>query len=172
MPRPTAMRDTMAQGSSLPEGARAHIAICRKRVCIIMPKSQDVLPVVLSILIIILVAILEKQSKMLAAVTATMPLAAPLTLWIVHVSSGGDQSTLEQFSRGLLLWILPTVVFLATAWLTTRSGKRLNPTLHIRYAVWSLGVLVFMLIRRRLGLSWRCGFPEWNMAACGRGRGN
>lgn len=118
-----------------------------------MPKSQDVVPVVLSILIIILVAILEKQSKMLAAVTATMPLAAPLALWIVHASSGGDQAVLAQFSRGMLLGILPTVAFLLTAWLSTRSGIRLVPTLLVSYGVWGLGFLLLMLIRRRLGLS-------------------
>ena len=40
-------------------------------------KAQDILPVILSILVIILVVLLEKQSKLIAALTATMPLAAP-----------------------------------------------------------------------------------------------
>ena len=38
-------------------------------------KSQDILPVVLSIIVIILVAILGKQSKLFVALNATMPLA-------------------------------------------------------------------------------------------------
>ena len=47
-------------------------------------KLQDAVPVLLSTLIIVLVAILEKQSKLFAALTATMPLNAPLALWIVY----------------------------------------------------------------------------------------
>ena len=43
-------------------------------------KSQDIIPVVLSIVVILLVAVVEKQSKLFAALTATMPLAAPLGL--------------------------------------------------------------------------------------------
>ena len=39
---------------------------------------QDILPVLLSIIVIIAVAVLEKQSKFIAAITATMPLTAAL----------------------------------------------------------------------------------------------
>ena len=40
-------------------------------------KTQDILPVVLSVAVILLVAVFEKQSKLFAALTATMPLATP-----------------------------------------------------------------------------------------------
>jgi hypothetical protein len=47
-------------------------------------KWQDVLPILASIVVIILVAIFERQSKLVAAITATMPLTAPLALWVVY----------------------------------------------------------------------------------------
>lgn len=40
-------------------------------------KTQAVVPVILSIVVIILVAIIEKQSKLFAALIAVMPLARP-----------------------------------------------------------------------------------------------
>jgi hypothetical protein len=49
-------------------------------------KTQDVLPALLSIIVIILVAIMEKQSKLFAALMATMHLAAPPALRIVYSS--------------------------------------------------------------------------------------
>jgi hypothetical protein len=49
-------------------------------------KTQDVLPALLSIIVIILVTIMEKQSKLFAALMATMHLAAPLALRIVYSS--------------------------------------------------------------------------------------
>jgi hypothetical protein len=39
-------------------------------------KSQDIIPVVLSIAVIVLVAVIEKQNKFAAAITATMPIGA------------------------------------------------------------------------------------------------
>jgi hypothetical protein len=80
-------------------------------------KTQDIVPVILSILVIILVAILEKQSKLIAALTATMPLAAPLALWIVYSSNAGDKAAVSQFSLSLVLGLLPTLAFLIAVWL-------------------------------------------------------
>ena len=66
-------------------------------------KVQDVLPIVLSIALIILVAILERQSRLIAAVTAVMPLGATLAYWIVYSANEGEPATMEPFSRGLVL---------------------------------------------------------------------
>ena len=52
-------------------------------------KLQDILPVLVSIAVIVLVAVVEKQSKLIAAITATMPMTAPLALWIVYSSADG-----------------------------------------------------------------------------------
>ncbi len=87
-------------------------------------KVQEWLPVVLSVLIIVMVAVLEKQSKAVAAVTATMPLTIPLAIWIVHASSKGERGELIGFTLYLFLGILPTVAFVLAAWLTARSGAK------------------------------------------------
>jgi len=70
-------------------------------------KAQDAPPVVLSIVVIILVAVLEKQSKLFAAITATMPLGIPLALWIVYSANAGDKQVVSQFSLSLLLNFSP-----------------------------------------------------------------
>lgn len=115
-------------------------------------KSQDILPVVLSIMVIILVAVLEKQSKLIAALTATMPLAAPLALWIVYSSNAGDKTAVSQFSLSLLLGLLPTMAFLVTVWLAARAGMKLVPMVMTGYGVWALGAAILYALRNRLGL--------------------
>ncbi len=115
-------------------------------------KSQDVLPVVLSIIVIILVAILEKQSKLFAALIAVMPLAAPLALWVVYSSNGGDRTTVSQFSLSLLLGLLPTLAFLIAVWLAARAGLKLVPMILTGYGVWAIGVTILFLLRNRLGI--------------------
>ena len=115
-------------------------------------KSQDIVPVVLSILVIVLVAMFEKQSKLFAAITATMPLATPLALWIVYSANAGNKEVVSQFSLSLLLGVLPTLAFLVTVWLTARAGMKLVPILLTGYGVWAVGALTLYLLRNTLGI--------------------
>jgi hypothetical protein len=115
-------------------------------------KTQDILPVVLSIVVIVLVAILEKQSKLFAALTATMPLATPLALWIVYSSNAGDKNVVSQFSLSLLLGTLPTLAFLITVWLAARAGMKLVPIILTGYGVWAVGAIILYLLRNILGI--------------------
>lgn len=115
-------------------------------------KLQDVVPVLLSILVIILVAILEKQSKLFAALTATMPLTAPLALWIVYTSNAGEKTAVTQFSLSLLLGLLPSLAFLVTVWLGARAGMKLLPMILSGYGVWAMGATLLYLLRNTLGI--------------------
>ena len=115
-------------------------------------KWQDVIPVLISILVIILVALLEKQSKLVAAVTATMPLTVALGLWVVYASTGGEQDAMNQFTTGLLIGIVPSIFFLISVWIGARMGLRLVPLLLVGYAAWGLTLAAIMGIRRLLGI--------------------
>jgi len=115
-------------------------------------KLQDVLPVILSMVIIIIVAILEKQSKLFAAITATMPLTIPLALWIVYSSSGGDKAAVTQFTQSLALSLIPTLLFAITIWLAARSGLKLVPIIASGYVVWAAGAGLLVILRKYLGL--------------------
>jgi len=115
-------------------------------------KAQDVVPVVLSIIVIILVAVLEKQSRLFAAITATMPLGIPLALWIVYSANAGDKQVVSQFSLSLLLSFLPTLAFVITIWFAARAGMKLGPMLITGYSVWGVGALILYLLRNTLGI--------------------
>jgi hypothetical protein len=101
-------------------------------------RTQDILPVLISIIIIILVAVIEKQSKLAAAITATMPIGATLALWIVYSANQGERDTMQQFSAGLLVGIIPAIGFLVAAHLSTRAGLKLVPMLLVGYIVWGV----------------------------------
>ena len=113
-------------------------------------KIQDVLPVVLSMVVIVLVAILQKQSRLVAAITATMPLNATLALWVVYASGEGDRATMAEFSQGLLIGVLPSIGFLVSVWFSTRAGLKLVPMILIGYAVWGIGVCAILAARKLL----------------------
>lgn len=115
-------------------------------------KSQEILPVLISITVIILVAYFQKQSKLLAAVTATMPLNVVLSLWIVSASSQGEKVEVEKFTQGLLMGIVPTVAFLLAVWLAARAGLKLAPMIALGYLTWGVVLAALIGLRRMVGM--------------------
>ena len=115
-------------------------------------KLQGLIPVLLSIFVIVLVAVLEKQSKLFAAVTATMPLNAPLALWIVYSANAGEKAAMTQFSSSLILGIIPSLAFLIVVWLAARAGMKFLPMMLTGYGVWAVGATLLFLIRNAIGL--------------------
>ena len=113
-------------------------------------KWYEIVPVAISVIVIILVAVLEKQSKLFAAITATMPLAMPLALWIVYSANQGDRAAVEKFTGGLIVGIIPTVAFAFAIWLAARAGLKLVPILIIGYTVWGATLLTILGLRRVL----------------------
>ncbi len=110
---------------------------------------ERVLPVVVSIGVILLVAVLREHSRTFAAIAATMPINVPLALWIVF-SADNDSTSRAAFAEGLLIGIFPTVLFLIVSWLVVRAGWPLIPTLVAGYAAWGIGLGALLLVRRGL----------------------
>ena len=113
---------------------------------------QNVLPVAISVGVIIFVAIMEKQNRLVAAVTTTMPLTAPLALWIVYSSANGDRIAMTDFSRGMLFGVVPTLGFLVVVWLAARAGYKLLPILGFGYGAWVIGLIILIGLKRLVEL--------------------
>ncbi|MEJ2150561.1 MAG: hypothetical protein P8Z40_13925 [Chloroflexota bacterium] len=113
---------------------------------------QRLAPIVISITVIILIAILQEHSRLVAAITATMPLTAPLGIWIVYAAQAGDQKAIAEFNGSLLVGVWPTVGFLVAVWLAARTGWRLVPMLAAGYAAWVVGLGVLFGVRYLLEL--------------------
>lgn len=105
-----------------------------------------VAPVLVSIGVIILIAIVRQYSKTFAAIAATMPLNIPLGMWIVYSGTDDHQAALTEFSQAALMNLFPTIVFLIVAWQLSKHGYSLIATITLGYLAWGacLG-LVFLL---------------------------
>ena len=114
-------------------------------------KWEGWFPVVVSIVVIILVAVIQRYSRTLAAITATMPLNIPLSLWIVSEAAGEDRAGVGSYMDGMLWGIFPTVVFVIVAWVAVRAGWKAGATIAVGYAAWAAAVAVFFGVRRWAG---------------------
>lgn len=115
-------------------------------------KSQDILSVVISIIIIIAVAILQKQSKLMAAIISTTPIRAGLAIWIVYAAVNGKQSEVIKFNKSVAFSLIPTFLFAVAAWLAAKAGMKLGGMLISGYAVWAIGAGALYLLRQYLGI--------------------
>jgi positive regulator of sigma E activity len=111
---------------------------------------QRVLPVIVSIVIIIAVAILREYSKTFAAVAATMPINIPLALWIV--SAGSTRQEMQEFTHAVFLNIWPTIVFIIVTWLAARAGWGVGAMIIAGYIGWGVSLGVMLLVRQVLGI--------------------
>ena len=109
------------------------------------------LPVAVSIVVIVLVAVIQRYSRTLAAITATMPLNIPLSLWIVSEAAGNDRAGVGSYMDGMLWGIFPTVVFVIVAWVAVRAGWKAGASIAVGYAAWAAAVAVFFGVRRWAG---------------------
>lgn len=107
---------------------------------------RNVLPVLISIGVILLVAVLRNYSRTVAAITATMPINIPLAIWIVYSAAPNDKAGMITFSEGLVLGLIPTFAFLAVVWVAARAELGLPVMIGGGYVAWGicLGVLLVL----------------------------
>jgi uncharacterized membrane protein (GlpM family) len=103
---------------------------------------ERAVPVVLSVLIIVLVAVAQQRSRYLAALFATMPLTAPLAMWIVFSASEGDQRQTADFVGSMVLGFAASLVFILVCWFGLRQAWGFLVTLLVASAIW-LAVVLF-----------------------------
>jgi hypothetical protein len=113
---------------------------------------RRVAPVLASIAIIIVIAVLRDRFKALAAITATMPVNVALGLWLVYVADGTDQATVVSFSRSMFAGVVATLIWLLAVWLAARAGWGLGRLLLVGYAAWGVAVGAMCVVQSLLGV--------------------
>jgi hypothetical protein len=112
----------------------------------LQPTFTRALPIIVSILIILAVAYLRNQSRVLAAILATMPINIPLALWVISGSDGFKQSDLIGVTQNIMYGLVPSLVFVVVIYLAARAGWSLPSMLLVGYLVWgALVTLGFVL---------------------------
>ena len=112
---------------------------------------RRIAPVLASIAVIIVIAVLRERSKALAAITATMPINVALALWIITVSDGTDQENVVSFVRSMVIGVTGTLIWLLTVWLAARAGWKLPRLLLVGYLAWGTVIGAVFALQSFLG---------------------
>ena len=109
---------------------------------------ERVVPVVLSLLIIVLVAVVQERSRHLAAIIATMPLTAPLAMWIVFSATRGDHHQTADFAASMFVGVVASFVFLLACWFGFRRQWSFPLVLVFGSTIWLAIVLLPSVVGR------------------------
>jgi len=112
---------------------------------------RRIAPVLASIAIILLIAVLRARSKAVAAITATMPINIALGLWIVYVAEEGDPTAVVSFVQSMFVGIVATAIWLLAVWLAARAGWGLPRLLVVGYAAWAVTIAAVFAFQSVVG---------------------
>jgi uncharacterized membrane protein (GlpM family) len=103
--------------------------------------QERILPVLASVIVIVLVAVIQERSRYLAAVLASMPLTAPLALWIVFSATKGDHQQTANFAASMVVGFIGALAFIVACWFGFSRHWSFNLVLSVGAVVWSVIVV-------------------------------
>jgi hypothetical protein len=99
---------------------------------------QKSIPVITSIALILLVAVLRDRSRTWAAILATMPLNIPLAIWVIASGSENDPAIVGDTLHSIIIGMLAGVVWMAVVYGLVRAGWGVALAIGGGYVVWAV----------------------------------
>lgn len=103
---------------------------------------QLLLKVTLSLAIILTATIIGRKWPSLAGLVGVMPLTGALVLMWMALDNGSDPQVMQQFTKGALWGLLPTILFFLIAFLCFRKGFSLPATLAASFSAWLVAAII------------------------------
>jgi len=103
---------------------------------------QVLIKVVLSVVIILAATAIGKKLPATAGLVGVMPLTGALVLVWMYLESNGDPNIMQQFTRGALWGIVPSILFFAVALFCLTKQLPLLIVLISSFGAWLGAALV------------------------------
>jgi uncharacterized membrane protein (GlpM family) len=104
--------------------------------------------VTLSVVIILAATAIGKKLPTTAGLIGVMPLTGALVLVWMHLESKGDAGVMQQFTKGALWGIVPSILFFVVALFCFRRGLPLSLVLISSFGAWLGAALVHQWLVR------------------------
>jgi uncharacterized membrane protein (GlpM family) len=95
-----------------------------------------------SVVIILMATAVSKKLPSLAGLIGVMPLTGALVMVWVYLESRGDPQTMQQFAKGALWGILPSLLFFLVAFFCFKKQLALPLVLIASFSVWLLAAFI------------------------------
>jgi uncharacterized membrane protein (GlpM family) len=109
---------------------------------------QFLLKIVLSVAIILIATAIGKKLPSTAGLIGVMPLTGALVLVWMYLENKGNPEIMQDFTRGALWGILPSILFFLVAFLCFKKHMPLAVVLAASFGVWMAGAIVHQWMLR------------------------
>jgi uncharacterized membrane protein (GlpM family) len=103
---------------------------------------QFLMKLAYSLTFIVAATYIGKKVPSLGGLIATMPTTGLIVMIWLYAEQSGDYSLMEEYSKGALLGIFPTVLFFLTTFICFRKRLPLSIALSAGFVSWLLGALL------------------------------
>lgn len=97
---------------------------------------QILIKIILSVVIILAATAIGRKLPSTAGLIAVMPLAGALVLVWMHIENDGNSEIMQEFTKGALWGILPSILFYVTAFICFKKHLPLPVVLASSFGVW------------------------------------
>jgi len=107
---------------------------------------QILIKAILSVVIILIATAIGKKLPSAAGLIGVMPLTGALVLVWMYVESEGDAAIMQDFTKGALWGILPSILFFVVAFLCFKKHLSLPTVLVSSFGAWLVAAFVHQWI--------------------------
>ena len=109
---------------------------------------QALLKITLSVVVIIAATAIARKFPSAAGLIAVMPLTGALVLVWVYLENKGNANIMQDFAKGALWGILPSILFFLVALLCFKKQISLLGVLASSFGVWLLAAIIHQWVTR------------------------
>jgi uncharacterized membrane protein (GlpM family) len=103
---------------------------------------QFFVKLLVSMVIILAATAVGRKAPALAGLLAVMPLTGVLVLVWLYVEQRGDRAVMQEFTRGALWGVVPSMLFFLAAFVCFKKNLPLSVVLPASFAVWFAGAML------------------------------
>jgi uncharacterized membrane protein (GlpM family) len=109
---------------------------------------QILLKIIISTTVILLATSIAKKYPSIAGLIAVMPLAGAMVLGWVYFENNGDSEVMQEFTKGALGGILPSILFYLTALICFKKQFSLPVVLLSCFGIWLVSAMIHQKLLR------------------------
>jgi len=109
---------------------------------------QILIKVALSVIIILAATAIGKKLPSAAGLISVMPLTGALVLAWMYLENRGDPEIMQNFAKGALWGILPSILFFLSAFFCLKQTTSLPVVLGVSFGIWLIAAVVHQWVLR------------------------
>lgn len=109
---------------------------------------QILIKVIISLAVILIATAIGKKLPSAAGLLGVMPLTGAIVLVWMYLENKGDPQIMQDFARGAIWGILPSILFFLVAFFCFKKHFSLPAVLVFGFGVWLAGAFIHQWILR------------------------